>query len=106
MAALLLPLAKVRLQSLANARVQGRPDLFAEGSFVQRQGFLETLGHEQANRPGVQVQEEPVMTDQELAEVHRDSPVHQVEEDESTGVLLLNAYRQLVGKAADGLAWP
>jgi hypothetical protein len=32
------------------------------------------------------------------------SPVHQVEEDDATGVLLLDGDRQLVGKAADGLA--
>ena len=47
-----------------------------------------------------------MMADQELAEVHRDSSVHQVEEHEATGVLLLDADRQLVGEAADGLVAP
>jgi hypothetical protein len=44
------------------------------------------------------------MADQELAEVDRHSPGHQVEENESTGILLVDADRQLVGEAADDLA--
>jgi hypothetical protein len=52
----------------------------------------------------VQVQEQSLKADQELPEVDRNSPGHQVEEDESTGVLLVEADRQLVGEAADDLA--
>ena len=56
--ALLLPLAKVRLQRLADARVQGRPELLAEGRFVEGDGLPEAARHEQPNRPGVQVEEQ------------------------------------------------
>ena len=44
------------------------------------------------------------MANQELAEVHRDASVHEVEEDQVVGAVLLDADRQLVGKAADDRA--
>jgi hypothetical protein len=46
------------------------------------------------------------MADQELAEVDRNSSDHQVEEDNATGVLLVDADWQLVGEAADDLVAP
>ena len=42
------------------------------------------------------------MSDQELAEVHRDAPVHEVEEDQVVGAVLLDADGELVWKAAHG----
>ena len=44
------------------------------------------------------------MPDQELAEVHWDSPFDKVEEHEPAGVFLLDADGQLVREAADSLA--
>ena len=41
------------------------------------------------------------MSDQELAEVHRDASVHEVEEDQVVGAVLLDADRELVGEAAN-----
>ena len=41
------------------------------------------------------------MSNQELAEVHRQAPVHEVDEDQVAGAVLLDADGQLVGKAAN-----
>ena len=68
--------------------------------------YQEAPRHEQTHRPSVQLEKEVMVTNQELAEVQGDSPVHKVQEHEPAAVLLLDADRQLVGKAADGLAWP
>ena len=44
------------------------------------------------------------MPKEELAEVQRQAAIDQVQEYEAAGIGLLNADRQLVGEAADGLA--
>ena len=44
------------------------------------------------------------MTNEELAEVRRHAPVHEVQEHEPTRVVLLDPDGQLVGEAADRLA--
>jgi len=66
--ALLLPFAKVRLQRRADARVQERPEFFAERALVERHGLLEAPRHQQTNSPTVQVEEKGVVADQELAD--------------------------------------
>ena len=44
------------------------------------------------------------VTNEELAEVHWNAPVHEVEEHEPACVVLINADGQLVGKATDRLS--
>jgi hypothetical protein len=54
----------------------------------------------------VQAAEQFGVTNEELAEVQRDAPVHEIDEHETTRVLLLDADGKLVGKAADRLRAP
>src|SRR6185295_10734994 len=96
MSALLLPFVKVRLQRLAHARIQRRPELFADRGLVQRHGFPEAPRYEQSDRPVVEATEEIDVTNEELAEVHWHAPVHEVQEHEPARIVLLDADGQLV----------
>ena len=98
---LCLPLGEVRLQRFGDAWVQRCPELFAERRFVQGDGLPEASWHEQPDRPGTQEAEQLGVADQELAEVHRETAVHEVEEDELVVVVLPDADGQLVGEAAN-----
>jgi hypothetical protein len=75
-AALLLAFTKVRLQRLAHARIQRRPELFSERRLVKRSGLPEAARQEQSNSPVMKDTEQVGVTNEELAEVHGDPPVH------------------------------
>jgi Amino acid permease len=83
--------------------IQRSPELFSERRLVERSGLPEASRQEQSNSPVLEDTEQVGVTNDELAEVHGDAPVHEVEEHEPARVILLDADRQLVREAADRL---
>jgi hypothetical protein len=77
--------------------------LFSERRLVERSCLPEAARQEQSNSPVMKDTEQVGVTNEELAEVHGDAPVHEVEEHEPARVILLDSDRQLVREAADRL---